>query len=165
MGAVPESTNPNGEGGRALGRLRGTSTPDRRLPRVHQGFVDVQDDASGEVEEQSARGAQWPDPWLSPESVIRSPAAGSTSWSPRAPAPRVRADLPGQGRAPTPADTAAPSTGTSATPSRSPGPATSYVLTTGTGSGKSLAYIVPIVDRVLRDGAGDGASRRSSSTR
>jgi ATP-dependent helicase YprA (DUF1998 family) len=28
----------------------------------------------------------------------------------------------------------------------------SYVLTTGTGSGKSLAYIVPIVDRILRDG-------------
>ncbi|HEY9475636.1 MAG TPA: DEAD/DEAH box helicase, partial [Mycobacteriales bacterium] len=26
-----------------------------------------------------------------------------------------------------------------------------YVLTTGTGSGKSLAYIVPIVDRVLRE--------------
>jgi hypothetical protein len=26
----------------------------------------------------------------------------------------------------------------------------SHVLTTGTGSGKSLAYIVPIVDRVLR---------------
>jgi hypothetical protein len=26
----------------------------------------------------------------------------------------------------------------------------SYVLTTGTGSGKSLSYIVPIVDRVLR---------------
>jgi len=32
----------------------------------------------------------------------------------------------------------------------------SYVLTTGTGSGKSLAYIVPIVDRVLRDGSGRG---------
>jgi ATP-dependent helicase YprA (DUF1998 family) len=31
-----------------------------------------------------------------------------------------------------------------------------YVLTTGTGSGKSLAYIVPIVDHVLRVGAGDG---------
>lgn len=32
----------------------------------------------------------------------------------------------------------------------------SYVLTTGTGSGKSLAYIVPIVDRVLRQGSGKG---------
>jgi len=29
----------------------------------------------------------------------------------------------------------------------------SYVLTTGTGSGKSLAYIVPIVDRILRERA------------
>ncbi|MEV0403001.1 DEAD/DEAH box helicase [Actinoallomurus sp. NPDC050550] len=27
----------------------------------------------------------------------------------------------------------------------------SYVLTTGTGSGKSLAYVIPIVDRVLRE--------------
>ena len=32
----------------------------------------------------------------------------------------------------------------------------SYVLTTGTGSGKSLAYIIPIVDRVLREGSGKG---------
>ena len=32
----------------------------------------------------------------------------------------------------------------------------SYVLTTGTGSGKSLGYIVPIVDRVLRRGSGRG---------
>ena len=31
-----------------------------------------------------------------------------------------------------------------------------YVLTTGTGSGKSLSYIVPIVDRVLRNGRGKG---------
>jgi len=31
-----------------------------------------------------------------------------------------------------------------------------YVLSTGTGSGKSLAYIVPIVDRILRQGPGQG---------
>ena len=31
-----------------------------------------------------------------------------------------------------------------------------YVLTTGTGSGKSLTYIIPIVDRVLREGSGKG---------
>ena len=32
----------------------------------------------------------------------------------------------------------------------------SYVLTTGTGSGKSLSYIIPIVDHVLRTGSGQG---------
>jgi len=32
----------------------------------------------------------------------------------------------------------------------------SYVLTSGTGSGKSMTYIVPIVDHVLRNGSGRG---------
>jgi hypothetical protein len=31
-----------------------------------------------------------------------------------------------------------------------------YILTTGTGSGKSLCYIVPIVDHILRTGSGEG---------
>ena len=31
-----------------------------------------------------------------------------------------------------------------------------YVLTTGTGSGKSMTYIIPIVDHVLRHGSGNG---------
>ncbi|WP_344975517.1 protein kinase domain-containing protein [Streptosporangium fragile] len=36
----------------------------------------------------------------------------------------------------------------------------SYVLTTGTGSGKSLSYIVPIVDRVLKDREREGPKAR-----
>ncbi|MFC3451377.1 protein kinase domain-containing protein [Amycolatopsis speibonae] len=36
----------------------------------------------------------------------------------------------------------------------------SYVLTTGTGSGKSLSYIVPIVDKVLKDREMDGPQAR-----
>jgi ATP-dependent helicase YprA (DUF1998 family) len=31
-----------------------------------------------------------------------------------------------------------------------------YVVTTGTGSGKSLSYIIPIVDHVLKQGSGNG---------
>ncbi|MFE3081915.1 protein kinase [Streptomyces albidoflavus] len=36
----------------------------------------------------------------------------------------------------------------------------SYVLTTGTGSGKSLSYIVPIVNHVLKERQADGAGGR-----
>lgn len=39
---------------------------------------------------------------------------------------------------------------------RTAGSGDNYVLTTGTGSGKSLAYIVPIVNHVLRTGSGRG---------
>jgi ATP-dependent helicase YprA (DUF1998 family) len=43
----------------------------------------------------------------------------------------------------------------------------SYVLPSGTGSGKSLTYIVPIVDHVLRNGSGSGrpGHRRVSDER
>ena len=36
-----------------------------------------------------------------------------------------------------------------------------YVMTTGTGSGKSLTYIVPIVDPVLREGSGSSLAATS----
>jgi ATP-dependent helicase YprA (DUF1998 family) len=32
----------------------------------------------------------------------------------------------------------------------------SYILTTGTGSGKSMAYIIPIVNHILQTGSGKG---------
>ena len=65
------------------------------------------------------------------------------------------ADLPG-GEAPTDPRRREPSCFTSTRPTRSGRRSTgaNYVLTTGTGSGKSLAYIVPIVDYVLRNGRG-----------
>src|SRR5690606_28942047 len=37
----------------------------------------------------------------------------------------------------------------------------SYVLTTGTGSGKSLSYLVPIVDRVLKEREREGPKARN----
>ncbi|MGH8552024.1 MAG: DEAD/DEAH box helicase, partial [Methylococcales bacterium] len=35
----------------------------------------------------------------------------------------------------------------------------SYVVTTGTGSGKSLAFFIPVVDRILKQKASDSAAR------
>ncbi|HEV2362380.1 MAG TPA: DEAD/DEAH box helicase, partial [Acidimicrobiales bacterium] len=103
------------------------------------------------VEERSERADQWPDPWLS---LNPSFATGGT------PAElsregllepgcerifRVKEHAEDPGRDPIvfhrhqrDAIVAARTGG-------------SYVLTTGTGSGKSLAYIVPIVDRILRE--------------
>ena len=47
-----------------------------------------------------------------------------------------------------------PSTVTRSRRSRQRAAGDNYVLTTGTGSGKSLSYIIPIVDQVLREGSG-----------
>ncbi|HEY5477664.1 MAG TPA: DEAD/DEAH box helicase, partial [Tepidiformaceae bacterium] len=122
-----------------------------------EGFVDVRDDRiRARVEGESISGAQWPDPWLS---LNPSFEAGGTvdelvadgtlhPTCARVFRAKNRMDDPGseplnlyrhQSDAVRIARTGA-----------------SYVLTTGTGSGKSLAYIVPIVDRVLREGSGKG---------
>ena len=122
-----------------------------------EGFVSARDDRIADViAEQSARGVQWPDPWLSlnpsfasggrieelvaagllhpensrifrPKTSLQDPGASSILLHcHQREAIEIAADRH------------------------------SYVLTTGTGSGKSLAYIVPIVDRVLREGSGKG---------
>lgn len=120
-----------------------------------EGFVDIRDSRIRDrVTDQSLSGAQWPDPWLS---LNPSFAAGGTitelvgegALDPRC--ERIFADKRDPGR-PDPFSLylhqreAIEVARTGA----------SYVLTTGTGSGKSLGYIVPIVDRVLRAGSGKG---------
>jgi len=116
-----------------------TSSVDIRNPRIKQ-YVD----------EQLAHGEQWPEPWMSLNPTFES--GGSidelvTQGLLHDECSRIfrpKADIGDVGSRPiilhkhqTEAIFAAKTGG-------------SYVLTTGTGSGKSLAYIIPIVDYVLR---------------
>ncbi|MGI8450658.1 MAG: DEAD/DEAH box helicase [Streptosporangiaceae bacterium] len=115
-------------------------------------FVGIHDKIiRGHVAERMARGYQWPDPWLSLNPNF---ASGGTitelvgerllqpecerifrlkDGNPDGPVLRLHQH---QREAIEAARTGS-----------------SYVLTTGTGSGKSLAYIIPVVDRVLADKA------------
>src|ERR1039458_5080537 len=122
-------------------------------------FVDVRDPTiHTHVAQRMTEGYQWPDPWVSLNPNF---APGGTITE------LIQAGLldPGCEQVFRLKDEA----------SRSPGPVLrlhrhqreaveiargghSYVLTTGTGSGKSLTYIIPIVDRVLRAKA-DGTWR------
>lgn len=120
-----------------------------------EGFVDIRDPRLRDaIKQQSLEGAQWPDPWLSLNPSF-------------APGGRVD-DLVHSGLLHERCAQvfAAKSPGEQHTPFalyqhqreaiQAASDGASYVLTTGTGSGKSLAYIVPIVDRVLRTGSGKG---------
>lgn len=119
-----------------------------------EGFVDIRDTRIREaVARLSGEGSQWPDPWLSlnpsfapggsiPELVdegLLHPTATQVFADKREGAMRPFSLYRHQREAIEVARTGQ-----------------SYVLTTGTGSGKSLAYIVPIVDHVLRAGSGKG---------
>ena len=121
-------------------------------------FVDIRDKRIGEhVRDRMANGYQWPDPWLS---LNPSFASGGTiselvamgllerecerifrlkERTPDGPVLRLHRH---QRQAIEAARTGS-----------------SYVLTTGTGSGKSLAYIIPVVDRVLAAKAADSYQR------
>ena len=121
-----------------------------------QGFLNIRDPVVlRKVEQEVSNGLMWPEPWLALNPAFQS--GGTVS------------DLVARGllhpgcvdifRARTTEDPL----GREISFHRHQGDAIeiaargeSYVLTTGTGSGKSMAYIVPIVDRVLRDGSGQG---------
>ncbi|PKW18707.1 DEAD/DEAH box helicase [Saccharopolyspora spinosa] len=112
-------------------------------------FVDIRDRWVREhVEAREATGYQWPDPWLSlnpnfasggsvtdlvTEGVLHPLAEQIFRLKEHSPDGRVLRLHQHQREAVEAARAGH-----------------SYVLTTGTGSGKSLAYIIPIVDRVLR---------------
>ena len=114
-------------------------------------FVDIDDPRIKQyVTEQLERGEQWPAPWLSLNPAFQS--GGSVGELVRAglldPESerifRVKSELSDTGSREI---TFHQHQRDAIEVARS---GESYVLTTGTGSGKSLAYIVPIVDRVLR---------------
>jgi ATP-dependent helicase YprA (DUF1998 family) len=116
------------------------------------GFVDVRDRRiQAFIDEQLVKGVQWPDPWISlnpsfePGGSISELVADGLLHPECERIFRVKAGRHDPGaetltlhRHQREAVEAARS-------------GLSYVLTTGTGSGKSLAYIVPIVDSVLRE--------------
>lgn len=113
-----------------------------------KGFLEIKDDQiRSKVEQEIAAGLLWPEPWLALNPAFES---GGTVG-----------ELVGNGVL----DPAANNifrdpSGKEITFHRHQSDAfeianrrESYVLTTGTGSGKSMSYIVPIVDRVLREGS------------
>lgn len=122
-----------------------------------EGFVDIRDErVRSVVAEQSAKGSQWPAPWVALNPSFAS--GGRVDELVRADLLhaecerifRIKADEHDHGREPI---TLHRHQREAVEVART---GSSYVLTTGTGSGKSLAYIVPIVDRVLREGSGRG---------
>lgn len=102
------------------------------------------------VHDELAEGKQWPEPWLSlnptfaPGGSIDDLVAEGLLHPECANIFRPKADIADRGGRPFTLHRHQREAIETA------GSGKSYVLTTGTGSGKSLAYIIPIVDRVLR---------------
>lgn len=125
------------------------------------GFVEVRDERIRTfVDQQFAEGVQWPDPWLSLNpsfasggSVDELVAAGLLHPECKRIFRRKRA-IDDDGRDPIRLHQHQREAVEVARTGQS------YVLTTGTGSGKSLAYIVPIVDAVLRARDANGGRRQ-----
>jgi ATP-dependent helicase YprA (DUF1998 family) len=122
-----------------------------------RGFLEVRDQRiRAYVDEQLGRGLRWPDPWLAlnpsfqPGGTIDELVDADVLYEDCRRIFRVkRSPEEGEGSQLTLYRHQREAIEVAATGG-------SYVLTTGTGSGKSLSYLVPIVDRVLREGSGQG---------
>ena len=107
-------------------------------------FVDIHDKAIREhVADRMANGYQWPDPWLSLNPSFASGGMVSELIDAGLLQPEAREIF----RLPNGQELRLHKHQKGAIEAARTGK--SYVLTTGTGSGKSLTYIVPIVDKVL----------------
>jgi len=120
-----------------------------------QSFIAIRHDAlRAKVDEEMARGALWPDPLLQLNPAYES--GGSVEDLVRA--GTLHAECAKIFRRKTDADHGTPLQlyrhQVEAIDVAARGEP--YVVTTGTGSGKSLTYIIPIVDHVLRRGTGRG---------
>jgi hypothetical protein len=121
-----------------------------------EGFLNIQDEqVKAKVDAEVADGLLWPKPWLALNPAFESGGTVGELVDRGVLAPESREIFRFRAHENDP--------GTEATFHRHQAEAfevanrrESYVLTTGTGSGKSLSYIVPIVDRVLREGSGNG---------
>ncbi len=115
-------------------------------------FVEARDERiAHHLDERLKSGSQWPDPWLSLNPFFQSGGTITDCIKDGllhqrcAPIFRVKNSLADQGER----ELTLHQHQRDAIEAARTGQ--SYVLTTGTGSGKSLAYIVPIVDRVLME--------------
>lgn len=121
-----------------------------------EGFLNIQDeDVKAKVDAEIEEGLLWPEPWLALNPAFESGGSVSELVERGVLAPACREVFRFRSGENDP--------GTEARFHRHQAEAfevanrrESFVVTTGTGSGKSLSYIVPIVDRVLREGSGNG---------
>ena len=111
-------------------------------------FVDIHDKHIREhVADRMARGYQWPDPWLSLNPNFASGGTITDLVTQRLLQPECERIFRLKDENPDGPVLRLHQHQREAIEAARTG--SSYVLTTGTGSGKSLAYIIPIVDRVL----------------
>lgn len=121
-----------------------------------QGFLDIRDDeVRDKVREEIDNGLLWPEPWLALNPAFQPGGTPGELHEQRLLHPKCR-DIFRHRSVKDPVGREIEFHQHQTDAIRIAARGESYVLTTGTGSGKSLAYIVPIVDRVLRDGSGRG---------